>query len=277
MPSMALKRNNGAAARDNNRSLLFSCFWMLFIFLVLFMVFLIGGLLSYADWETVRSVLLQKEFHFAMVFTLWTSMLATGLAALFAIPSSYVLSRYRIPGKAFVDTLVDIPIVMPPLVSGIALLILLGPILGDFLTRFGLEVVFSQRGVVVAQWFIATPYAVKIIKQAFDAIDPRMENIGRTLGFSPGKVFMKVTLPLAKNGIISGLIMTWTRTIGEFGATAMLAGITRMKTETLSVAIFLNMSMGDLKFAISTAIVMLLIALVVLITLKLFLGKEVRI
>lgn len=212
-----------------------------------------------------------------MVFTLWTSVLATGLAALFAIPSAYVLSRYKIPGKAFVDTLVDIPIVMPPLVSGIALLILLGPILGDFLTRFGLEVVFSQRGVVVAQWFIATPYAVKIIKQAFDAIDPRMENIGRTLGFSPGKVFVKVTLPLAKNGIISGLIMTWTRTIGEFGATAMLAGITRMKTETLSVAIFLNMSMGDLKFAISTAIVMLLIALVALITLKLFLGKEVRI
>ncbi len=277
MPSMALKRNNGAAARDNSRSLLFGCFWLLFIFLVLFMVFLIGGLLSYADWETVRIVLLQKEFHFAMVFTLWTSVLATGLAALFAIPSAYVLSRYKIPGKAFVDTLVDIPIVMPPLVSGIALLILLGPILGDFLTRFGLEVVFSQRGVVVAQWFIATPYAVKIIKQAFDAIDPRMENIGRTLGFSPGKVFVKVTLPLAKNGIISGLIMTWTRTIGEFGATAMLAGITRMKTETLSVAIFLNMSMGDLKFAISTAIVMLLIALVALITLKLFLGKEVRI
>jgi len=277
LPSMALKRNNGAAARDNSRSLLFGCFWLLFIFLVLFMVFLIGGLLSYADWETVRIVLLQKEFHFAMVFTLWTSVLATGLAALFAIPSAYVLSRYKIPGKAFVDTLVDIPIVMPPLVSGIALLILLGPILGDFLTRFGLEVVFSQRGVVVAQWFIATPYAVKIIKQAFDAIDPRMENIGRTLGFSPGKVFVKVTLPLAKNGIISGLIMTWTRTIGEFGATAMLAGITRMKTETLSVAIFLNMSMGDLKFAISTAIVMLLIALVALITLKLFLGKEVRI
>ncbi len=272
---MALEQNNRTTFRDNSRSLLIGCFWLLFIFLVLFILLLIGGLLNYANWETVKTVLRQEEFHFALFFTLWTSVLATGLAALFALPAAYILSRYKIPGKAFVDTLLDIPIVLPPLVSGIALLILFGPVLGGFLTALGLDIVFSSSGVVIAQWFIATPYAVRIMKQAFDGIDPRMENIARTLGYTPGNVFGKVTLPLAKNGIINGLIMTWTRTIGEFGATAMLAGITRMKTETLSVAIFLNMSMGDLKFAISTAIVMLLMALVSLITLKFFLKQEV--
>jgi len=235
---MALKQSNRATYMNNSRSFLIVCFWLLFIFLVLFMALLIGGLFSYANWETVKTVLRQKEFHFALFFTLWTSVVATGLSALFALPAAYLLSRYKIPGQAFVDTLLDIPIFLPPLISGIALLILFGPVLGDLLNAIGLQIVFSSPGVVIAQWFIATPYAVRIMKQAFDSVDPRIENIARTLGYTPGNVFGKVTLPLVKKGIISGLIMAWTRTIGEFGATAMLAGITRMKTETLSVAIF---------------------------------------
>ncbi|MEL7568866.1 MAG: ABC transporter, partial [Dehalobacterium sp.] len=97
------------------------------------------------------------------------------------------------------------------------------------------------------------------------------------LGYTPPRVFLKVTLPLAKNGLIGGIMMAWTRALGEFGATAMLAGITRMKTETLSVAVFLNMSIGDIKFAISTAMVMLFMALMILIFFKVFLGNEVRV
>ena len=89
--------------------------------------------------------------------------------------------------------------------------------------------------------------------------------------------FYRVTMPLARNGIIGGIIMAWARALGEFGATAMLAGITRMKTETLSVAVFLNMSIGDMKFAIATALVMLLIALTLLVILKVFLSDEVRV
>jgi molybdate transport system permease protein len=100
--------------------------------------------------------------------------------------------------------------------------------------------------------------------------------VARTLGFTPAMVFYKVTLPLARNGIIGGIIMAWARALGEFGATAMLAGITRMKTETLSVAVFLNMSIGDMKFALSTALVMLLIALFLLVVVKVFLSDEVR-
>jgi molybdate transport system permease protein len=169
------------------------------------------------------------------------------------------------------------PIVLPPLISGIALLIFFGPFLGEHLARAGINIVFTPLGVIVAQWFIATPYAIKTFKQAFTAIDQRMEKVARTLGFSPFRFFFRVTLPLAKNGLISGIMMAWTRALGEFGATAMLAGITRMKTETLSVAVFLNMSIGDIKFAISTAIVMLFIALMLLIVLKMVLRNEVRV
>jgi molybdate transport system permease protein len=171
----------------------------------------------------------------------------------------------------------DIPIVLPPLVSGIALMIFFGPFLGDFLAQAGINIVFTPLGVIVAQWFIATPFAIKSFKQAFSPIDQRMERVAQTLGFSPPRVFFRVTLPLAKNGLIGGIMMAWTRALGEFGATAMLAGITRMKTETLSVAVFLNMSIGDIKFAISTAIVMLFIALILLILIKVFLRNEVRV
>ncbi len=255
---------------------MFGFFWVIFGLILLFLISIIMGLISYSDWESIKEILRQSEFHFSLQFTLLTSLLATAAATIVALPSAYILSRYRLPFRAFLDTLLDIPIILPPLVSGIALLIFFGPFLGRQLEQIGINIVFTPLGVIVAQWFIATPYAIKIFKQAFSSIDPRMENVARTLGFSPTMVFIKVSLPLAKNGIIEGIVMAWTRALGEFGATAMLAGITRMKTETLSVAVFLNMSIGDIKFAISTAIVMLVMALLVLILLKTLLRSEVR-
>ncbi len=263
--------------RLNNGSLLAGFFWLIFGFAILFLLLLIAGLLSHSDTKTVINVLKEPEFFFALKFTLWTSLLATAFAAIIALPCGYILSRYKLPGSAFFDTLLDIPIVLPPLVSGIALLIFFGPILGEHLAELGINVVFTPLGVIIAQWFVATPFAIKIFKQTFLSIDQRMEKVARTLGCSPTMVFVKVTLPLAKSGIIAGIMMSWTRALGEFGATAMLAGIIRMKTETLSIAIFLNMSIGDMKFAISTAIVMLLIAMVLLIVMKTVLRNKVRI
>ncbi|WHH61780.1 ABC transporter permease [Petroclostridium sp. X23] len=271
---MDSKQNN---LKQSGNNIFFGLLWIVFAFIILFLLLLIIGLLTYSDFHTLFDILKQPEFHFALKFTLWTSILATILATIFALPCGYILSRYKLPGSIFLDTILDMPIVLPPLISGIALLIFFGPFLGEHLARAGINIVFTPLGVIVAQWFIATPYAIKTFKQAFTAIDQRMEKVARTLGFSPFRVFFRVTLPLAKNGLISGIMMAWTRALGEFGATAMLAGITRMKTETLSVAVFLNMSIGDIKFAISTAIVMLFIALMLLIVLKMVLRNEVRV
>ncbi len=252
-----------------------SSFWFVFCFLILFFLLLIIGLFSYSDMKTILHIFKHPEFRFSLIFTLFTSIIATILASLVALPSGYLLSRKKTIGSTILDTLLDMPIVLPPLVSGVALLIFFGPFLGKHLTEIGIHIVFTPIGVIVAQWFIATPYAIKTFKQTFQSIDKRMENVARTLGYSPSEVFRKVTIPLAKNGLIAGVMLSWTRTLGEFGATAMLAGITRMKTETLSIAVFLNMSIGDMNFAIATAIVMLIFALCLLIIVKLFLGKEV--
>jgi molybdate transport system permease protein len=251
-------------------------FWLIFIFNTLFLLILVSSLFLYGKWPAFLAVLQNPEFHYAVVFTLWSTVIATFLAGLVALPCGFILSRYNFPGKVLADTLIDVPIVLPPLVSGVALLILFGPVLGSTLTRLGLDIVFSTRGVIVAQWFIATPFAVKTFKQAFDNIDPRLEKIARSLGYSPEKVFTRVTVPLAKSGLLGGLTMAWARALGEFGATAMLAGIIRMKTETLPVAIFLNMSIGDMHFAMATSIIMLFMAMLLLAIFKTLTRSEVR-
>ncbi len=251
-------------------------FWLVFISTAIFMLMLIVGLFLFGEWATFFEVLKNPEFHFAITFTLWTTLLATVFSALVAIPCGYILSRYKFPGRIIIDTILDVPIVLPPLVSGVALLIFFGPLFGETLAKWGLDVVFSSRGVVIAQCFVAAPFAIKTFKHAFDSIDTRLEKVARTLGYTPYKVFLKVTIPLTKNGLLGGLTMTWARALGEFGATAMLAGVTRLKTETLSVAIFLNMSVGDTQFALVTAIIMLMISLTLLVTFKIFTGVEVR-
>ncbi|HZJ85027.1 MAG TPA: ABC transporter permease [Syntrophomonadaceae bacterium] len=251
-------------------------FWLVFALTSLFFIGVIAGLISYSDLATIRNVLGQAEFRYAIKFTLLTSITATIFAVIVALPCGYILSRYDMPGKVILDTLVDIPIILPPLVSGIALLIFFGPVFGDSLAKIGVNVVFSKLGVVVAQWFVATPYAIRTFQQAFNSIDPRMEKVAKTLGYSPTQVFLKVTIPLAKMALIGGVMMSWARALGEFGATAMLAGITRMKTETLSVAIFLNMSIGDMDFAIATAVVMLCLALLLLVFVKTLIKNGVR-
>ncbi|GBF35191.1 molybdenum transport system permease protein ModB [Desulfocucumis palustris] len=253
-----------------------AAFWLVLILMTAFMLTLVGGLFLYGEWSAFLKVLQQPEFHYAMTFTLWTTLLSTMLAGMVAVPCGFILSRHNFPGKILVDTLIDIPIVLPPLVSGVALLILFGPVLGDALTRLGLDIVFSIRGVIVAQWFIATPFAVRTFKQAFDSIDPRLEKIARTLGYTPSEVFFKVTVPMAKKGLLGGLTMAWARTLGEFGATAMLAGIIRMKTETLAVAVFLNMSIGDMNFAMATSIIMLFLAMFLLAVFKTISRLEAR-
>ncbi|MEL7568429.1 MAG: ABC transporter, partial [Dehalobacterium sp.] len=163
-------------------NIFFGLFWSVFSLMILFLLLLIISLCSYSDLATLFNVLKQEEFHFALKFTLGTSLLAVFFATIVALPCGYLLSRYKLPGSAFLDALLDIPIVLPPLVSGIALMIFFGPFLGDYLNRAGINIVFTPLGVIVAQWFIATPYAIKNFKQAFAAIDQRMEKVARTLG-----------------------------------------------------------------------------------------------
>jgi len=164
----------------------------------------------------------------------------------------------------------DIPLVMPPLVAGLGLLILLSrSALGAPLARLGIEVMFSPLGVVVAQSFIAISVVLRSARAAFGQVDRGYGQAAATLGAGPAAVFLWVELPLAARGIAAGAVLAWARTLGEFGATLMVAGATRFKTETLPMAVYLNIATGDTEAAVSCALVLMLIAFVVLMALRL--------
>jgi molybdate transport system permease protein len=257
-------------ARDGDYPIFQGAIGLVFGLTTLLVLLIILSLVFQSRWGEFAALAANQEFRFAVLFSLGTTAIATAAAVLTGVPVAYFLARCEFPGKALIASLLEIPIMLPPLVSGVALLIFFGQVMGDALARMGLDLVFTYRGVIAAQWFVATPFGIKAFRQAFEAVDPRLESMARTLGYSPALVFFKVTLRLTGKSLMGGVTMVWARTLGEFGAVAMLAGITRMQTETLPAAIFLSISLGELDFAVATATVMLVMAFVLLVLLKIF-------
>ena len=164
----------------------------------------------------------------------------------FGIAAALALARYRGPGKGAIETLLALPLVLPPTAVGLLLLELLGrrgP-LGAFLARFGLEVVFTWKAVLLAMAIMSFPLLVRSARTAFEEVDPRLVGLARTLGCSPAAAFFKVTLPLAWRGVLAGVVLAFARALGEFGATVMVAGNIPGRTRTLALAIFHDNQIG---------------------------------
>jgi molybdate transport system permease protein len=246
------------------------------IFLLLLLVF---SAIVNVVWKGAGGLavsLATEEIQFAIRLSFFTSITSTLICILFAIPVAYGLERLKIPGRNLISTILDLPMSLPPLVSGVALLLLLGNTeVGRSLAEHGLKFVFSVKGIILAQFFIITPYMIRVLKSTMADISPRLEFVARTLGCSQWQAFIRVTLPLARNGILAGLVICWARAIGEFGCSLMLAGATRMKTETLPIALFLNMSVGDLEMAMASATCLIAISLMALLIFEL-LGSIIR-
>ena len=237
---------------------------VLLIIIILF-VFVFSALANIV-WKGLAGLLqsiASPEIQFAVRLSLFTSITATLICIAFALPVAYGLERFKIPGRKLINVILDIPLSLPPLVSGVALLLLFGTTgFGTALAEHGLRFIFSVNGIILAQFFIITPYMIRVLKSTFADINPRLEFVARTLGCSQWQAFYKITLPLAKNGIIAGLVISWARAIGEFGCALMVAGATRMVTETLPVALYLNMSIGDLEMAMASATCLIIISLI---------------
>lgn len=211
------------------------------------------------------------ETLFALGLSLESSLLALLLALLAGIPTGYLLARCDFPGRALLETLLDLPMLTPPLVAGTGLLFLLGrhSLLGEGLARLGVELLFSPAGIVLAQSYVATSVIVRASQAAFARVDPAYAQIAWTLGLAPHWALLLVEIPMALPGLAAATILGWARALGEFGATLMLAGATRMHTETLPMAIYLNIATGDTERAVTCALLLLLLAFMLLITLRL--------
>ena len=181
-------------------------------------------------------------------FTAWVSLLSTLAILPPGILVAWLLARRDWPGKSLVETLVSLPLVMPPVATGLILLKLLGrngP-LGGWLDRHaGLEVVFTWRAVLIALGVMSFPLLVRSTRVAFEEINPRFEQIAQTLGAGRWRVFFTITLPLARRGLVAGMLLAFARALGEFGATIMVAGNIPGRTQTLSLAIYHSDQLGD--------------------------------
>ena len=181
-------------------------------------------------------------------FTAWVSALSTIVILPFGLAAAWLLARHTWPGKSIVETLISLPLVMPPVATGLILLKLFGRrgAVGGFLhDHFNLDVVFTWRGVLVALGVMSLPLLVRSARVAFEEVNPRLEQIGRTLGAGNFRVFCTITLPLASRGIVGGMILAFARALGEFGATIMVAGNIPGRTSTLSLSIYQSVQLGE--------------------------------
>mgnify|MGYP001043623196 CR=1 FL=1 len=234
--------------------------------LILAITFLIGPLILLILQGTNYIVpsLLSEEVIFAIKLSIKTSIIATSICLLIAIPTSYAIHKLNKRYKKIIENIIYIPMSLPHLVSGIALLLLFGRRgIGEFLYQnFNIDFIFTVNGIILAQVFVNLSFAIKTILTSLEEINPKTVFIARTLGCNEFQAFIHVILPSMRRGIVSSTVMTWSRALGEFGAVMMVAGTTRMKTEILPTAIFLNMSTGDLDLAIGTATILIIISLI---------------
>jgi molybdate transport system permease protein len=181
-------------------------------------------------------------------FTAWVSALSTLAILPFGLALAWLLARRDWPGKSIVETLVALPMVMPPVATGLILLQVFGRrgAVGGFLhDTLDLDVIFTWRAVMLALGVMSFPLLVLFARVAFEEVNPRLEQVARTLGAGRWRVFFTITLPLASRGIVAGMILAFARALGEFGATIMVAGNIPGKTSTLSLAIFQDVQIGD--------------------------------
>ncbi len=206
----------------------------------------------------------------ALELSLITASLSAALSVVIGTPVAYLLARESFRGKTIIDTLIDVPMVLPPAVAGLALLMAFGRrgLLGPALASIGIELPFTTAAVVMAQTFVAAPFYVRAAKAGFAAVDQRLEQMSALLGVSGLRTFYRITLPLAAPSLFGGLLMTWARALGEFGATIMFAGNFQGRTQTMPLAIYIGLE-SNLDSALALSLILIVVSFGILAAVRL--------
>jgi molybdate transport system permease protein len=225
----------------------------------------------------VSSQLGNPEIINALSIGLITASLATITSVIFAVPTAYLLASRRFHGKSLIETILDIPLVLPPAVAGLALLLTFAPrgILGSLLHRFNIVLPGSMLAVILAQIFVASTFTLRSSRTAFEGIDRKLLDNAKLFTNSRMRIFLSVTLPLARDGVISGIVMTWARSMGEFGATLLFAGNLPGVTQTMPLAIYTLMSQ-DIVASNMLSAILIGVSFTVLIGFKIFSRRTVK-
>ena len=249
-------------------------FYVLFGLLGGFYVFFIIAMLvadaGYTSLGDIASVFKDPKIRYATMLSLVSCTVTTILSLWVAVPLGYLLSRARFPGKAIIDTILDIPIVLPPLVIGLSLLILFQTSPGKWFQDNVFQITYEVPSVVIAQFAVAAAFAVRTMRVTFDQIDARQEQVALTLGCNRGQAFWWVVFPQARRGVLTAATLAWARSLGEFGPVLIFSGATEMKTEVLPTSVFLRLSIGDLNGAVAVSFLMIAVSVLILVLMRVF-------
>jgi molybdate transport system permease protein len=229
---------------------------------LLFLVFIVIPLVAIflnLDLQSLMGELRNPQVTNALSLGILTSVLSTLGSFAFGVPTAYLLATREFAGKKLMDTALDIPIVLPPAVAGLALLLAFAPrgLLGPLLRHLGLILPGSTLAVILSQFFVASPFVLRSSKAAFENVDRKLVDSARLLNPSKFSVFFTVTLPLAANGVLAGIVMTWARAMGEFGATLMFAGNLPGVTQTMPLAIYVLLAEDPIASNVLSAILVI--------------------
>ncbi|MBC8160917.1 MAG: molybdate ABC transporter permease subunit [Roseiflexaceae bacterium] len=220
--------------------------------------------------------LVNPEVAQAISLSMITTAITVGVTLVFGTPVAYLLARGRFRGRTALDTLIDLPMVLPPSVAGIALLVAFGRrgLIGQYLDDVGITLAFTQTAVVLAQIFVAAPFFIKAATAGFAGVDPELEQAAALDGASPFQVFRLITAPLAWIPLFGGAVMTWARALGEFGATIIFAGNFIGRTQTMPLAIYQGFEQ-ELSVALTLSVILLVTSFAVLFVVRYLLGGRI--
>ncbi len=238
------------------------------VYIVLILAMLAADL-SFTTPGHLARALASPEIRYSIKLSLVSCTLTTLLSLWVAVPTGYVMSRHRFPGRRLMDAILDIPIVLPPLVIGLSLLILFQTPPGRTIQRV-VPVTYAIPSVILAQFAVACAFAVRTMLVTFDQISPRCEQVALTLGCNRSQAFWRVALPEARRGVLTAATLAWARALGEFGPILIFSGATRMRTEVLPTTVFLELSIGNIEAAVAVSLIMIVAALVVLAIARVF-------
>jgi molybdate transport system permease protein len=222
-------------------------------------------------WQIAQRPVVVQALRLSLETTAVTLALSIGLGT----PLAYLLARHRFPGQTVLDSLIELPMVLPPAVAGVGLLMAFGRrgLFGPFLASIGITVGFTTAAVVIAQFFVAAPFYVRAARSGFLGVDRELEHVSHTLGVSRWATFWRVTVPVAFPSLLGGAVMCWARALGEFGATIMFAGSFQGRTQTMPLAIYSALE-TDLDAALVLSAILVVVSFAVLLALRLFVGRR---
>jgi len=252
--------------------------WTPSLLFLLFIIIPLAAVFYNLDTTKIAFELRNPAIIDALSLGLVTSLLAAFLSFVFGVPTAYLLATRNFKGKAILDAMFDVPMILPPAVAGLALLLAFAPrgLLGPELRQLGIILPGSTLAVVLSQFFVASPFVLRSSKAAFENVDKKLVDSARLLNPSRFSVFFTVTLPLATSGVLAGLVMTWARAMGEFGATLMFAGNLPGVTQTMPLAIYMLMAEDPLASNVLSAILVVTSFSILIIFRLLGRGKNVR-